>query len=150
MNIGTTIAALRAERRMTQEELAGRLFVSRDLVSKWETGRRRPDYATIEQIARQLEVPPEAILPRDDYLFLELEQCVPREAGLTKAELTGHLNAFLRGLRKEERDLFVRRYYLLADFSELAAACGKKENHVRSALSKTRKKLKRYLKEKTS
>ncbi|MCR4719426.1 MAG: helix-turn-helix domain-containing protein, partial [Firmicutes bacterium] len=36
---------------MSQEELAGRLFVSNDLVSKWETGKRRPDWAMIEALA---------------------------------------------------------------------------------------------------
>ncbi|MBQ1847593.1 MAG: helix-turn-helix transcriptional regulator, partial [Clostridia bacterium] len=44
MDIGKSIAKLRLSRGITQEELANRLFVSRDLVSKWETGARRPDY----------------------------------------------------------------------------------------------------------
>lgn len=38
MTIGQTIAQLRKERGLTQEQLAERLLVSRQAVSKWETG----------------------------------------------------------------------------------------------------------------
>ncbi len=38
MTIGQTIAKLRKERGMTQEQLARQLYVSRQAVSKWETG----------------------------------------------------------------------------------------------------------------
>ena len=38
---------MRKLRHMTQEELAERLFVSRELVSKWELGQRKPDIRTL-------------------------------------------------------------------------------------------------------
>ena len=51
MDIGKKIAELRIEQGMTQESLARKLAVSRELVSKWELGQRRPDFATIRRIA---------------------------------------------------------------------------------------------------
>lgn len=41
--IGTFIAALRAEQKLTQKELAEKLHISDKTVSKWETGRGLPD-----------------------------------------------------------------------------------------------------------
>lgn len=38
MNLGEKIRQLRVERRMTQEQLAEKLYVSFQTVSKWETG----------------------------------------------------------------------------------------------------------------
>jgi transcriptional regulator with XRE-family HTH domain len=40
--IGNTIETLRKEKNMTQDELASKLFVSRQAVSKWETGNSIP------------------------------------------------------------------------------------------------------------
>ena len=51
MRTGQIIAKLRSEAGMSQQQLADVLFVSRDLISKWETGRRLPDYHYIEIMA---------------------------------------------------------------------------------------------------
>lgn len=51
LNIGKNIAALRKEKNMTQEELAGALGVSAQAVSKWETGASCPDISLLTQIA---------------------------------------------------------------------------------------------------
>ena len=49
------IRALRTARGMTQEELAEKLFVTRQTVSSWENGKSRPDVETLETIAEALE-----------------------------------------------------------------------------------------------
>ena len=51
MDIGEKISRYRKQRGMTQKQLADMLFVSEDLVSKWECGSRRPDYGMIKAIA---------------------------------------------------------------------------------------------------
>ena len=51
LNIGKKISELRNKNGMSQQALADSLFVSRDLVSKWENGTRRPNYRMIEKIA---------------------------------------------------------------------------------------------------
>ncbi|MBP5209333.1 MAG: helix-turn-helix domain-containing protein [Clostridia bacterium] len=147
MEIGKTIADLRESRGMSQETLARQLFVSRDLVSKWENGTRRPDWPTIERIARVFDVPPDRILRRDEYVFDELADCLPSGADVSEEELVPLLNAFLKGLHRRAADLFVLRYHLLKSPAQIASACGIRENHVRSSLSKTRKQLKQYLEE---
>ena len=149
MNIGKTVAELRADANMSQQALADALFVSRDLVSKWENGARRPDYKTIEKIAAVFGVSPDLIIDKDDLLFSELESCLPRGADLPDEKLTELLTAFLKGLRNREADVFVKRYYLLRSVETISKENGIKENHVRSILSKTRKKLKKYLEEGT-
>lgn len=52
-----TLAQLRHERGLTQEELASRLYITRQAVSRWETGATEPGIDMIKLIARELEVP---------------------------------------------------------------------------------------------
>ena len=53
---GDTIRALREEKKLTQEDLAGRIHVSAKAVSKWETGRGLPDISLLEPLAKALSV----------------------------------------------------------------------------------------------
>ncbi len=147
MNIGKKIAALRKKRGMTQDELSAALFVSRDLVSKWENGTRRPDYGTIEKIALVLGATADDIVEKDELLSRELRDCVPDGAKIAGDDLRDALNAFLRRLGPRESDFFVKRYYHLMSHSEIAGVYSIGENQVRSRLSKTRAKLRKYLKE---
>ena len=55
-SVGTHIRRIRTERHMTQEQLAEKLFVTRQAVSAWETGKALPDVETLERIAAALEV----------------------------------------------------------------------------------------------
>ena len=53
---GDVIRALRESRKMTQEELAGRIHVSGKAVSKWETGRGYPDVSLLEPLSKALGI----------------------------------------------------------------------------------------------
>ena len=55
MNIGERITALRKERNISQAELAKRLNVSRQAVSKWEQGSSSPDTERLIQLAEILD-----------------------------------------------------------------------------------------------
>lgn len=55
MNLGERITALRKERNISQGELAKRLEVSRQAVSKWEQGLSSPDTNKLIQLARILD-----------------------------------------------------------------------------------------------
>ena len=48
---GSIIRELREKRRMTQAELAERLFVSDKTISKWEKGKGYPDISLLEPLA---------------------------------------------------------------------------------------------------
>ena len=54
MNIGERITALRKEKDISQAELAKRLNVSRQAVSKWEQGTSSPDTTKLIQLAEIL------------------------------------------------------------------------------------------------
>lgn len=51
IHIASTIQRERKGKQMTQEELAGRLGVSKAAVSKWETGQSLPDITMLPQLA---------------------------------------------------------------------------------------------------
>ena len=55
MNLGERIVALRKERNISQGDLAKRLNVSRQAVSKWEQGLSSPDTVKLIQLAQILE-----------------------------------------------------------------------------------------------
>ena len=54
-SVGKHIKHLRTARNMTQEQLAERLFVTRQAVSAWETEKALPDVDTLERIASALD-----------------------------------------------------------------------------------------------
>ena len=147
MQIGKTIAELRGAANLSQQALADLLFVSRDLVSKWENGTRRPEYRTVERIADVFGVPVETLVDKNDLIFRELSECIPRGAALPDGKLDETVNSFLKGLPEKTAGIFLKRYYSLLSTSEIALLYSIRQNHVRSILSKTRKKLKKYVEE---
>lgn len=56
MNLNEQITQLRKERKMSQEELAERLQVSRQSVSKWENGLSNPDTENLIRLADIFQV----------------------------------------------------------------------------------------------
>ena len=56
MSLSTNIKRLRLEKNLTQEQLATKLGVSAQAVSKWETSETYPDGALLIPLANELEV----------------------------------------------------------------------------------------------
>lgn len=61
-SLGETIKAHRMARNMTQEFVAGELGVSRQAVSKWESGATEPSTSNLLALARLFGVPAEELL----------------------------------------------------------------------------------------
>lgn len=61
-DIGKNIKQLRQMKNMTQDELAEKLFVTRQTVSNYETGKSRPDIEMMTRIAETLETDPNTVL----------------------------------------------------------------------------------------
>lgn len=61
-DIGKNIRLLRQQKNMTQDELAEALFVTRQTVSNYETGRSRPDVEMLLRIAEVLGVDANTVL----------------------------------------------------------------------------------------
>ena len=60
--VGKYIKFLRERNNLTQEELAKKVPVTREAVSKWETGRRIPDIETLIILSKIFNVPIESLL----------------------------------------------------------------------------------------
>ena len=58
MTIGAKIAACRKRAGMSQEKLANELNISRQAVSRWETGEAVPDTEKVIQLSRIFHVRP--------------------------------------------------------------------------------------------
>ena len=56
MSLSVNIKRLRLEKNLTQEQLATKLGVSAQAVSKWETSETYPDGALLIPLANELEV----------------------------------------------------------------------------------------------
>lgn len=63
---GTVIRKLRESKKMTQEELAEKIFVSSKAVSKWETGKGFPDISLLEPLANALGISVIELLSGED------------------------------------------------------------------------------------
>ena len=55
-NVGKNIKKIRTQKKMTQDELAEKLFVSRQTVSNYENNKSNPDIETLKKIADVLGV----------------------------------------------------------------------------------------------
>lgn len=66
MSIGDIIKTKREELGMTQQEIADKLFVSRQTVSRWESGSRCPDLITAKKIANVLGITVDDLVPSED------------------------------------------------------------------------------------
>lgn len=63
---GAVIKRLRENQKMTQEELAEKIYVSSKAVSKWETGQGFPDISLLEPLAKALGISVIELLSGED------------------------------------------------------------------------------------
>ncbi len=79
----------------------------------------------------------------------ELEECIPSgidvETELEAKELTSAIDRFLSGLSRQDRFLFVRRYWYSDSVTDLAAMTGSSANRVSVRLFRIREKLRKTL-----
>lgn len=63
--IGMNIKRLRVNKKITQEELADLLYVSKQAVSKWEKGINLPDIERMEKICKLFNIKIDELLSED-------------------------------------------------------------------------------------
>ncbi len=85
-----------------------------------------------------------------DLVLEEMEDCIPStmnvETELEAKELTAAINRFLAALPREDRLLFVRRYWYGDPVSDLAAQTNSSANRISVRLFRLREKLRNTLK----
>lgn len=66
MNIGKRIYEIRQQQNITQEQLASDLAISRQAVSKWESGKAIPDIENLMYISNLYDVSLDELIKGDD------------------------------------------------------------------------------------
>ena len=82
---------LRNEKGLSQEELAGRVFVTRQAVSRWENGETTPGTETLKLLSKEFDVSINTLLGAPRQLIC---QCcgMPLEDATTSHEPSGDFN----------------------------------------------------------
>lgn len=144
---GQKLQQMRKQAGLTQGELAGKMYVSRDLISKWETGERRPGYDYLVKVAEILSCDLCELTETDSLSEQELSSCFPEGFSERKSSLEELFNSFLRTLSERECNVFIRRYYFFEDSAKIGRRYGISAGHVRMLLTRSRKKLTKFLTE---
>ena len=147
MQICNKLQQLRKDANLTQYELADKIFVSRELVSKWETGERRPSYEHLQKLSVTLSCDIGELTETNSLLEEELSECFPENFTEKERNIESILSSFLRTLPERDCSVFIRRYYFFDSSEQIGKTYGIKAGYVRMILSRTRKKLKKYLSE---
>ncbi len=93
MTLGRKIQKLRKDQGWTQEELASRLGVSAQAVSKWETDVSSPDISLLRPISEQFNVSVDELLNMDETAERPVVQVVAPEKRKSFEELVLRVNA---------------------------------------------------------
>ena len=79
----------------------------------------------------------------------EMETCLPAPGGVEEEiearELSRIISAFLRTVKEESRNIFIRRYWYMDSVRDIAAFYGITEGKVKSTLFRVRNALRAYL-----
>lgn len=77
--IGKYIASLRKEKKLTQQQLGDKLFVTDKAVSKWERGLSLPDISILEKLALELDTDIYNILQVEKKNSIDIEKILQEE-----------------------------------------------------------------------
>lgn len=78
--IAQSLKEKRAEKKLTQQELADLLHVSRSTISNWETGRNYPDLDTLIKISDLLDISLDIMLKEENGMVNEIMEEVKNGA----------------------------------------------------------------------
>lgn len=84
MELGDKILELRKKMRLSQEELAERVLVTRQTISKWELGETSPDIKQAKELSKIFNVSLDELVGNDvNDIFIEKVSNTEKLAGLT-------------------------------------------------------------------
>lgn len=70
MDFNEKLKQLRQNKKWTQEELAGKLFISRTAISKWESGRGFPSIESLKAISQIFEISIDELLSNSELISI--------------------------------------------------------------------------------
>ena len=92
MAICDILKELREQHKLTQEELAARVMVTRQAVSRWETGETQPNTETLKLLSREYGVSINTLLGSPRTLFCQCCGMPLSEDGMISREPDGTFN----------------------------------------------------------
>ncbi len=92
MDTGEILKNLREKHKLTQEELAKRLLVTRQAVSRWETGETQPNTETLKLLSREYDVSINTLLGSPRQLFCQCCGMPLKEDEMISREPDGFFN----------------------------------------------------------
>ena len=92
MEFKDVIAKLRADSGMSQEELAGKVFVTRQAVSRWETGETTPNTETLKLLSNVFDVSINTLLGSPRQLICQCCGMPLSDDGMISKEIDGSFN----------------------------------------------------------
>lgn len=129
LKLGTVIKKLRTARGITQEELANKMGVSYQAVSKWETNTTTPDIAVLPQLALFFGVSMDELfsMNKDDYIE-RIEKMIRDEYSISHENFVW-AERYLKGLLSEDKQNNTARVLLVELYEHRenrdSLACGR-------------------------
>ncbi len=92
MEIKDILKQLREDRHLTQDELAERVLVTRQAVSRWETGETQPNTDTLRLLSKEYDVSINTLLGSPRQLICQCCGMPLTEDGMISKEPDGYFN----------------------------------------------------------
>ena len=92
METGIILKQLREKHDLTQNELAERVMVTRQAVSRWENGETQPSTDTLKLLSREFDVSINTLLGSPRQLFCQCCGMPMQEDGVLSREADGAFN----------------------------------------------------------
>ncbi|MGS0973791.1 MAG: helix-turn-helix domain-containing protein [Candidatus Izemoplasmataceae bacterium] len=73
MSVGDNIKKLRYDNGLTQEDLAAKIYVTRNAISKWETNKGIPSIDSLKQLSSLFNVSLDQLVSEEDRIVMALE-----------------------------------------------------------------------------
>ena len=92
MEIKDILRTLREKNHLTQEQMAERLVVTRQAVSRWETGETQPNTETLKLLSKEFGISINTLLGSPRQLYCQCCGMPLSEDGMISRELDGSFN----------------------------------------------------------
>ena len=92
METRNIIKELREKKKLTQDQLAGHVMVTRQAVSRWENGETQPNTETLKLLSKEFEVSINTLLGRPRQLICQCCGMPLSEDGFISRETDGSFN----------------------------------------------------------
>ena len=119
MTFGEKIKKVRLDASLTQDQFAEKLCVSRQAVSKWESGRGMPDIANLQQLASLFQVSIDSLLRDDTVSAAVIREALDYGAIEQTGKCRSKYNAAVRSKYPEAEITHIIRFRRLTKWMKL-------------------------------